>query len=82
MSGPSTIASTGRKIGYARVSAREQKLRMQRDALNPVGCGEIFEDGREKPCKSARASGGFLAAKNLIDRGFPSITSRERDVGA
>jgi len=38
------IESTGRKIGYARVSTRDQKLRMQRDALHAIGCDRVFED--------------------------------------
>jgi len=38
------IDCSGRKIGYARVSTRDQKLRMQRDALQTIGCERIFED--------------------------------------
>lgn len=38
------IACTGRKIGYARVSTRDQKLRMQKEALTAVSCDQIFED--------------------------------------
>ncbi|MDX8347374.1 recombinase family protein [Cognatiyoonia sp. IB215446] len=38
------IHATGRRIGYARVSTKDQKLRMQRDALSDVACDRIFED--------------------------------------
>lgn len=34
----------GRKLGYARVSTREQNLRMQRDALRAAGCDVLFDD--------------------------------------
>lgn len=38
------IHSEGRKIGYARVSTKDQKLRMQLDGLSDVGCYPIFKD--------------------------------------
>ena len=38
------IECPGRKLGYARVSTRDQKLRMQLDALHAVECSSIFKD--------------------------------------
>lgn len=49
------IAVTGRRIGYARVSTKDQKLRMQRDALNDVACEKIFEDHGVSGSKASRS---------------------------
>jgi DNA invertase Pin-like site-specific DNA recombinase len=48
------IECAGRKIGYARVSTKDQKLRMQRDGLQAVGCAPIFEDHGVSGAKSSR----------------------------
>jgi len=34
----------GELIGYARVSTLEQTMALQKDALQKVGCGRVFED--------------------------------------
>lgn len=40
-------------IGYARVSTDHQNLDLQRDALRPVGCEEVYGD-RMSGAKAAR----------------------------
>lgn len=49
------IDSSGRRIGYARVSTKDQKLRMQMDALKSVDCDLIFEDHGVSGKKASRA---------------------------
>jgi DNA invertase Pin-like site-specific DNA recombinase len=48
------IDCAGRKLGYARVSTKDQKLRMQRDALEAVGCAPIYEDHGISGAKARR----------------------------
>lgn len=48
------IDAPGRRIGYARVSTKDQKLRMQRDALCDVACEKVFEDHGVSGSKASR----------------------------
>ncbi|MGB0696272.1 MAG: recombinase family protein [Rhodospirillaceae bacterium] len=48
------IDCKGRRIGYARVSTKDQKLRMQRQALKAVSCDAVFEDFGVSGAKSSR----------------------------
>jgi len=50
----SQINNEGRRVGYARVSTKDQKLRMQLDALNTLSCDRIFKDHGVSGAKSSR----------------------------
>lgn len=47
-------AGSGRKLGYARVSMPDQKLRMQLDALEQAGCDAVFSDHGISGAKAER----------------------------
>ncbi len=49
------LTCPGRKIGYARVSTKDQRLRMQREALESAGCDAIYEDHGISGSKGSRA---------------------------
>lgn len=62
------IDAAGRRIGYARVSTRDQKLRMQRDALSAVGCDPVFEDhGVSGGCSERQGLDAMLSTLNQGD---------------
>jgi DNA invertase Pin-like site-specific DNA recombinase len=58
-----SLNSQGRKLGYARVSTKDQKLRMQRDALEAMGCDLIFEDHGVSGAKATRPGLDALLAE-------------------
>ena len=59
----------GEKIGYARVSTREQNLSSQVDALNNAGCIRIFTDkisGKEFKREGLTACLDYLRADDTL----------------
>ena len=59
----------GEKIGYARVSTREQNLSSQEDALNNAGCIRIFTDkisGKEFKREGLTASMDYLRSGDTL----------------
>lgn len=62
-----SIEVTGRRIGYARVSTADQKLRMQLDALKQAQCDHIFKDHGISGGKTSRP--GLDQALKTLKRG-------------
>ena len=66
------------KIGYARVSTKDQKLRMQTDALKKEGCEQIFTD----KCTGIRSSRpGFDEMLKILRRGDEVIVWKMDRIG-
>lgn len=61
------IEITGRRIGYARVSTQDQKLRMQLDALAAAQCDRVFKDHGVSGGKASRP--GLDKALKTLKRG-------------
>lgn len=62
------------RIGYARVSTEDQRLDLQRDALQQAGCGVIYEESATgknamrpelEQCRKALRSGDTLVVSRL-----------------
>jgi DNA invertase Pin-like site-specific DNA recombinase len=62
-----SIEVKGRRIGYARVSTQDQKLRMQLDALKTAQCERIFKDHGVSGGKASRP--GLDRALKSLKRG-------------
>ena len=62
-----SVEVTGRRIGYARVSTADQKLRMQLDGLKAAQCDEIFKDHGISGGKASRP--GLDQALKTLRRG-------------
>mgnify|MGYP003066192528 FL=1 len=65
----SLLWTMGEKIGYARVSTREQNLSSQIDALNNAGCARIFTDkisGKEFKREGLTACLDYLRAGDTL----------------
>lgn len=48
------LQTQGKRVGYARVSTSDQRLDMQLDALNAVGCAPVFTDHGVSGAKASR----------------------------
>lgn len=74
MSSGTNAAAAGRLVGYARASAGDQRLDLQRDALARAGCARVFED---RPPPGGRAGReGFAAALSCLRPGDTLVVWR------
>lgn len=57
------------KVGYARVSSRDQRLEPQRDALVADGCEKVFEEkisSREAERSALREAFGYCRPEDVL----------------
>jgi len=64
----------GRRIGYARVSTKDQVLRSQIDLLRQAGCARIFKDHGVSGAKGSRP--GLNAMLRALQRGDTLVVFR------
>ena len=61
------LSHSGKRVGYARVSTPAQKLNMQLDALNAIGCQPIYSDHGVSGAKASRT--GLDDALRVLEAG-------------
>ncbi len=62
------VVSRGYRIGYGRVSTRDQNPDSRRDALKAAGCDEIF---------TSKGASGKLASRPELDRALTRLRPGE-----
>ena len=66
----------GRRIGYARVSAEDQDLSIQRSALDRDGCAIVFEEKRSGKKRDGRAQ--LELAVKVLTKGDTLVVCKRR----
>ena len=64
----------GRRIGYARVSTADQKLKVQKAALDRDGCAIIFEEKRTGRKRNDREQ--LELAMKVLTKGDTLVVTR------